>query len=534
MSILDKKGINVTSGFKLISGQPIDARQVVENETELQSIIDNGAAYEGLEVWVKSASKKYRYVGSSFVEVAEGGGGESTNAIIDVDELPKGDWEGTVVPNTGYVDRVYFNTNLSIIETEELLDNLGINSSSFILSTTNDLLNMDNEIFISGDWDTHGRILGISALIEGAATPLYISPRGNLEDYVNATFVGWNPEINFLEIKKEVYSEFSDGGLIGNFNSLFSKVFSTTPFKLIISETNVDTQALYRVKEIESGNITGSTIPTSGFVDTIYYNTSLNNGEVDAILSGLTYLDTPLLGYPLYPILLSADGTPIVIVLKQDNTYHIQVITDMANENFFEIYRSEIGFTENKTVINKEVINEYSGLPIGFENDKLTNLIFTSPLDDTHVTYEYPLYHYKGYKLNRIPRKDKKEVVTFDMKFEVSDNTVTFDDATIFNLKQLFDKIEKNNYKNLRLTFIKKGTSIKFSHILSFSYESIRVNDEFSKGISVFFIGIYSGSVGARGFVIAFNSSDNSMTLNVTDNNVKENIENATFTFYLS
>lgn len=50
MSVLDKKGINVTGGFKLISPQPIDARYIVEDEVELQSIVDNGATYEGLEV----------------------------------------------------------------------------------------------------------------------------------------------------------------------------------------------------------------------------------------------------------------------------------------------------------------------------------------------------------------------------------------------------------------------------------------------------------------------------------------------------
>lgn len=134
MSILDKKGINVTSGFKLISGQPIDARQVVEDETELQSIIDNGAAYEGLEVWVKSASKKYRYVGSSFVEVAEGSDILS-EAIVDVDKLPEVDVNEQVfyrvsskgaIPETGIIKLSDFkiNFNLSIEETVAILKTL--------------------------------------------------------------------------------------------------------------------------------------------------------------------------------------------------------------------------------------------------------------------------------------------------------------------------------------------------------------------------------------------------------------------------
>lgn len=68
MSVLDKKGINVTGGFKLISPQPIDARYIVEDEVELQSIVDNGATYEGLEVWVTAWSKKVVYNGSAWVD----------------------------------------------------------------------------------------------------------------------------------------------------------------------------------------------------------------------------------------------------------------------------------------------------------------------------------------------------------------------------------------------------------------------------------------------------------------------------------
>jgi hypothetical protein len=68
MSILDKKGIGVTSGFKLVSGAPIDARFTAEDDTDLQSLIDNGAVYEGLEVYVKSTKKKMVYNGTEFVE----------------------------------------------------------------------------------------------------------------------------------------------------------------------------------------------------------------------------------------------------------------------------------------------------------------------------------------------------------------------------------------------------------------------------------------------------------------------------------
>ena len=83
MAITDKKGINVTSGFKLISPAPIDARYVVEDETELQSIIDNGAAYNGLEVWVNSLGKKLQFNGTGFVDVQAGISEEKVGEIVD-------------------------------------------------------------------------------------------------------------------------------------------------------------------------------------------------------------------------------------------------------------------------------------------------------------------------------------------------------------------------------------------------------------------------------------------------------------------
>lgn len=96
MSILDKKGIGVTSGFKLVSGAPIDARFTAEDDTDLQSLIDNGAVYEGLEVYVKSLGKKKVYNGTEFVEVSAGGGSnvdihiEDDTLVINTDGTSSG------------------------------------------------------------------------------------------------------------------------------------------------------------------------------------------------------------------------------------------------------------------------------------------------------------------------------------------------------------------------------------------------------------------------------------------------------------
>ena len=83
MAITDKKGINVTSGFKLISPSPIDARYVVDDETELQTIVSSGATYNGLIVWVNSLGKAKQFNGTSFVDIAGGLTEQQVNELID-------------------------------------------------------------------------------------------------------------------------------------------------------------------------------------------------------------------------------------------------------------------------------------------------------------------------------------------------------------------------------------------------------------------------------------------------------------------
>jgi hypothetical protein len=72
MSFNDKPGIPILGGYKLGTSDPMDVRTVAEDEIDLQSLIDNGAVYEGLEVYVKSLGIKKVYNGTEFVEIETG------------------------------------------------------------------------------------------------------------------------------------------------------------------------------------------------------------------------------------------------------------------------------------------------------------------------------------------------------------------------------------------------------------------------------------------------------------------------------
>lgn len=123
-------------------------------------------------------------------------------------------------------------------------------------------------------------------------------------------------------------------------------------------------------------------VPNTGTIEKLYFNGNLSVEEVVSILSTLTYIETPFLQYPLYPILFSSDGTPVVFAVKDNSNYEINIAYDLANQVFDRIFLSydsndgnKAGFHKTECEINKSVISEYSGLPIGFENSKLSGLV---------------------------------------------------------------------------------------------------------------------------------------------------------------
>lgn len=100
MSFNDKPGIPILGGYKLGSSDPMDVRTIADDAADLQSLIDNGVAYEGLEVYVKSTKKKMQYNGTEFVEVATGGGSnvdihiEDDTLVINTDGTSSGSGGG--------------------------------------------------------------------------------------------------------------------------------------------------------------------------------------------------------------------------------------------------------------------------------------------------------------------------------------------------------------------------------------------------------------------------------------------------------
>lgn len=70
MAFADKKGIALTSGFKLQAETPLDARLQVQTLAERDELVTIHAAYEGMNVYVIDEKKTYEYKGNSVWEAS--------------------------------------------------------------------------------------------------------------------------------------------------------------------------------------------------------------------------------------------------------------------------------------------------------------------------------------------------------------------------------------------------------------------------------------------------------------------------------
>ena len=143
-------------------------------------------------------------------------------------------WQGTPVPTSGVVEKVYFNTALSVDEVVGLLENLTLNYDGqgeiLTASSLNEeetaqmicILKMSETCwFIQLNTYTDSEILFMSS------------------DVFDLGYVGWNPNITYpivlgYELQSSLESEDDEGNVevvpIGTQNDLLSSLFSTTPF----------------------------------------------------------------------------------------------------------------------------------------------------------------------------------------------------------------------------------------------------------------------------------------------------------------
>lgn len=140
-------------------------------------------------------------------------------------------------------------------------------------------------------------------------------------------------------------------------------------------------------------------VTNTGYIEKVYFNTSLSEEEVIAELDKLTYAE----GLPMNVLLLKPDRSMILAVMKQGT---MTAIADMATETYFWVNSDastnmQIPFVgwnpdfNGELEINSEVVSDFNGLACGAENDKITNLLnmaamLPNPEVDIEAVYKLP------------------------------------------------------------------------------------------------------------------------------------------------
>lgn len=183
----------------------------------------------------------------------------------------------------------------------------------------------------------------------------------------------------------------------------------------VTTPTPITREEIFLSKISGSGDtiapVEGTAIPVGVPVEKIYFNTNNTIEQTNAYLSQLTYVQTDLIEYPLYPVyayvrdgvlrgiaVLSMGNNSFVIgyvngngslkVLYGDDTAHTGWETQINNGYEYSVATDFMGNNLTYANLHNGVFLELSnadfsadldGLPVGAENEKIKNVLSITP-----------------------------------------------------------------------------------------------------------------------------------------------------------
>ena len=159
-------------------------------------------------------------------------------------------WKGTTVPNTGYVEKIYFNTNLTIEEVVAILGDIEMKDAATDFMSEAILVSSDKFISIVKQENDY-------IILDMLSSPATIYFSTLINEDLGITFTGWNTEVDFpVYINADVHSEEENGdGVdvtpIGTQNDLITSLFSITQFEEVVENETIIKK--YKVGYIDSG-----------------------------------------------------------------------------------------------------------------------------------------------------------------------------------------------------------------------------------------------------------------------------------------
>lgn len=420
------------------------------------SNVDNTNAAVGelndklIELFYIGTKKETKYFVKDGKEIKEFVFKDNVPAIKFVDKLPVNPnpdaiygvgQRGTVVPNTGFINKIYLNTSLTDEEINEICNNITLTGQGLM------------EVVLSVPLELAICILSVDAYAPGMGLTgyaianmfseeiYYVSPQNvSLEELQNTgtpvTFFGWNPNFNGeIEINHEVWADLGDDNSIpsGTQNDKLTDLLSLTPsfgtdgIKYVNVKDGVEFEFVDKnsIAKIKDGTLffddksVNSALPNTEYVDNIYFNTELSAEEVTIILDKIPdsayseFLDDSVVYVLAYHIISYSDPycvRSLIVGKLNESRYQIIYAGDTSNSDTVSaIFDSAIGWKEdfNGTIdFNGNALAFADGYSnIGTHNDILTNLVYVKPKQEAIKKIQY---QGKSYVLS--PFEDVKEL----------------------------------------------------------------------------------------------------------------------------
>lgn len=347
--------------------------KIIVSKSKVTNLFDSIRAKSGSTELMSFDTAK-----STVDDIQTGGG------VIEVEELPRGGWNGTTVPNSGTVEKVYFNTNLSVDEVVNILSNLEYNMNGTAYMGLSNSTNDKYIQFINSD-----NFYGILDSISGG----FIFANTTFSD-LGVDFEGWKSGyIGIIDFNDTAISN-QDIFEIGTQNSQLSSLFSTTPF--VKGEEPVE-GSIYKVKP------TGTAVPDSGYVEKVYVNTWLPGKEIVDLFNKLTIADIPNFG-KVYPIIANQDVSKSILILPWYNSdgsggerldyyliqYNNELICSTDVHTYSISWKEDINVSELECGYETAFSTAGPELGLEYQNEKLKNLFSITPFA------EPKLYIYKN------------------------------------------------------------------------------------------------------------------------------------------
>ena len=152
-------GIKLTAGFDVGAKTPLDSKSVVQTIAERDTFVTDNLVYEGLEVYVKDTGHKYRYNGTSWIDLDTQSGSES------------GTGEGLTTEQAQQLTTAYEHSQTPHVSADDIPTKTSdlTNDSNFITSIPSEYVT-ETELKAKGYLTSHQDISGLQPKTDDSLT----------------------------------------------------------------------------------------------------------------------------------------------------------------------------------------------------------------------------------------------------------------------------------------------------------------------------------------------------------------------------